>query len=107
MTHGDEASDGRVIIINVFRLKDGASPAEAVERLAAVNRRIAREPGFLEATAHRGRDGTVIANHAVWRTETSIREALAHPELAPLLDELLELADGDWHLYDVADRLSA
>ena len=92
-----------VVIINVFRIKDPARLDDAIERLQAVNRRIAEEPGFLSATVHRGREGDRMANHAHWSSEAEIRAALGHPDLSPLLRRLQELAEGDWHLYDVVD----
>lgn len=37
------------------------------------------------------------------RTREDVVRALARPVLAPLLAALSEVADGDWHLYDVID----
>ena len=42
-----------------------------------------------------------MANHAHRSSEAEIRAALGHPDLSPLLRRLPEIADGDWHLYDI------
>lgn len=91
-----------VTVINVFQVEP-AHQAEALQRLVAVNHRIAAEPGWISASAHRSLDGRRVANYAQWRDEASIRAALMHPDLAPLLHSLGEIAEGDWHLYEVAD----
>jgi hypothetical protein len=93
-------SQALVTVINVFRVVENQQ-AEALDRLVAVNARIAREPGWISASVHRSFDGTRIANYAQWRAPADIVSALRHPDLVPLLGSLAEVGEGDWHLYDV------
>lgn len=57
-THTDH-----VTVVNVFRIREGDQQT-AVERVMAVNERIAREPGWISASVHRSLDGARVANYA-------------------------------------------
>lgn len=95
-----------VTVINVFRVKPGAQ-ADALERLLAVNARIAQETGWISASVHRSFDGLRVANYAQWQTREAIMAALRHPGVAPLLARLAEVSEADWHLYEVVSAEAA
>lgn len=94
-----------VTVINVFTIRAGADPKEAMAHLIAVNERISQEPGWRSVRAYASRDQSRIANVASWKSEEALRAALGSAALKPLLEELTAVADGDWHLYDEVHAL--
>lgn len=72
------ATDDPVVLINIFKC-DQRHLDELIERLAALAKVQSELPGFVSATLHRGLNGRVAANHAVWASATDWKAMTRHP----------------------------
>ena len=92
-------TDDPVVLINIFKC-DPRHLDQLIERLTALARVQAALPGFISATLHRGLNGRVAANHAVWASVTDWKAMTRHPQVVAVMGSILAIATFEPHLYE-------
>lgn len=93
------AADDPVVLINVFKC-NAAQLDDLMERLADLVRVQTALPGFVSATLHRGLNGRVAANHAVWAGAAHWKAMTRHPQVVAAMEPILAIATFEPHLYE-------
>ncbi|WP_339915777.1 antibiotic biosynthesis monooxygenase family protein [uncultured Brevundimonas sp.] len=88
-----------VVLINVFKC-DPAHQDALMDHLAAMARIQAGLDGFVSQTLHRGLNGKVVANHAVWSSAAAWKAMARHPAVAAAMEPVMTIATFEPHLYD-------
>lgn len=88
-----------VVLINVFKC-DPAHQDALMEHLSAMARIQSGLDGFISQTLHRGLNGKVVANHAVWASTEAWKAMARHPAIAAAMDPIMTIATFEPHLYD-------
>lgn len=88
-----------VVLINVFKCDARAQDA-LIEHLSVLAQVQAALPGFVSATLHRGLNGRVVANHAVWASASDWKAMTRHPGVVAAMAPILSLATFEPHLYE-------
>jgi len=99
------ATDDPVVLINIFKC-DQRHLDELMERLAALAKVQSGLPGFVSATLHRGLNGRVAANHAVWASATDWKAMTRHPQVVAAMGPILAIATFEPHLYEPGEATS-
>ncbi len=60
-----------------------------------------QNPGLISANFHRSLDGVHNVNYGQWRSFTDFEELLQDPKYSPLNEYWRELAENEFHLYEV------
>jgi quinol monooxygenase YgiN len=60
-----------------------------------------QNPGLISANFHRSLDGVHNVNYGQWRNFTNFEELLQDPKYSPLNEYWRELAENEFHLYEV------
>ncbi|MDI1282026.1 MAG: heme-degrading monooxygenase HmoA [Brevundimonas sp.] len=88
-----------VVLINVFKC-DPAHQDALMEHLTAMARIQSGLDGFISQTLHRGLNGKVVANHAVWASAEAWKAMSRHPAIAAAMGPIMTIATFEPHLYD-------
>ncbi|MNE20309.1 Tetracenomycin-F1 monooxygenase [compost metagenome] len=102
----DAVNDGPVELINVFKC-DARHQDELMEQLRALVRLQTALPGFVSATLHRGLNGRVAANHAVWASADHWKAMTRHPAIIAAMGPILTIATFEPHLYEPGEVIKA
>lgn len=88
-----------VVLINVFKCAPGRQDElmELVTALAQAQREL---DGFVSAALHRGLNGKVVANHAVWRSREDWKAMTRHPTVVAAMDPIMAIATFEPNLYE-------
>jgi hypothetical protein len=78
-----------------------------MEHLAALVRIQTALPGFVSATLHRGLNGLVAANHAVWASAGAWKAMTRHPQVVAAMGPILAIATFEPHLYEPGEVIQA
>ena len=100
------ATDNPVVLINVFKC-DPRNLDPLIEQLTALAQVQAALPGFVSATLHRGLNGRVAANHAVWASATDWKAMTRHPQVVAAMGPILAIATFEPHLYEPGEVIQA
>ncbi|HUH10546.1 MAG TPA: antibiotic biosynthesis monooxygenase [Brevundimonas sp.] len=98
--------DSPVVLINIFKC-DARRQDELIEHLTALAQVQRTLPGFVSAKLHRGLNGRVVANHAVWASATDWKVMTRHPEVVAAMGPILAIATFGPHLYEPGEVLRA
>jgi quinol monooxygenase YgiN len=91
-----------VTLVNVFTLHDAAQQQTLVDVLVQATEETMRHlPGYVSANIHRSLDGTHVVNYAQWRSQADFDAMRQNPAAQVHMRRAVELADFDFHLYDV------
>ena len=61
-----------------------------------------RLPGFISANIHKSLDGTRVTNYAQWASKAAFEAMQQDPAVQSHMQEALQIATFDAHLYEVA-----
>ncbi len=93
-------TQGSLIHLAEFRVKP-----ENQMRLVELEREYVwiglQNPGLISANFHRSLDGVHNVNYGQWRSFTDFEELLQDPKYSPLNEYWRELAENEFHLYEV------
>ena len=86
-----------------------AEPGKQAEALALMTERarfMAKQPGFISISLHRGLDGRSIVNYVQWESRDQLRAAHHSPEFRKEWERFDRLADDiEPNLFEVAEVL--
>ena len=102
----DAPLEDLVVLINVFKC-NAPHQDELMERLADLVRIQTALPGFVSAKLHRGLNGRVVANHAVWASATDWKVMTRHPQVVAAMEPILAIATFEPHLYEPGEVVEA
>jgi heme-degrading monooxygenase HmoA len=102
----DAHADSPVVLINIFKC-DARRQDELIEHLTALAQVQRALPGFISATLHRGVNGRVVANHAVWGSPSEWKEMTRHPSVVAAMGPILAIATFEPHLYEPGEVVEA
>ncbi|MNS58301.1 Tetracenomycin-F1 monooxygenase [compost metagenome] len=102
----DATAASPVVLINIFKC-DTRRQDELIEHLTALAQVQRALPGFVSATLHRGLNGRVVANHAVWGSATDWKVMTRHPAVVAAMEPILALATFEPHLYQPGEVVEA
>jgi quinol monooxygenase YgiN len=104
----DEAIDDNapVVLINVFKC-DARHQDELMAHLAALVQVQTTLPGFVSAALHRGLNGRVAANRAVWASADHWKAMTRHPDIVAAMGPILAIATFEPHLYEPGETVEA
>ncbi|EGF95120.1 Antibiotic biosynthesis monooxygenase [Brevundimonas diminuta] len=102
----DAPLEDLVVLINVFKC-NAPHQDELMERLADLVRIQTALPGFVSATLHRGLNGRVAANHAVWADADAWKAMTRHPRIVAAMGPILAIATFEPHLYEPGEVIQA
>lgn len=88
-----------VVLINVFKCAP-EHQAALMDHLTAMARIQSGLDGFVSQTLHRGLNGKVVANHAVWASTEAWKAMARHPAVAAAMEPVMTIATFEPHLYD-------
>ncbi|AYG93858.1 antibiotic biosynthesis monooxygenase [Brevundimonas naejangsanensis] len=104
--HDDAARDEPVVLINIFKC-DARHQDALMEGLEDLVRTQTALPGFVSATLHRGLNGRVAANHAVWASADHWKAMTRHPKVVAAMGPILAIATFEPHLYEPGEVIKA
>ena len=91
-----------VTLVNVFRLHDPADQQRLVDVLVdATEATMRHQPGYVSANIHKSLDGTHVVNYAQWRSAADFATMRQNPDAQGHMQRAFELADVEFHLYEV------
>ena len=102
----DANDDSPVVLINIFKC-DARRQEDLMEHLTTLAQVQRALPGFVSATLHRGLNGRVIANHAVWASATDWKVMTRHPQVVAAMEPILSIATFEPHLYEPGEVVEA
>ena len=102
----DAPADSPVVLINIFKCA-ARRQDELIEHLTALAQVQRALPGFVSGTLHRGLNGRVVANHAVWASATDWKVMTRHPQVVAAMEPILAIATFEPHLYEPGDVIQA
>ena len=102
----DAPADSPVVLINIFKC-DPRRQEDLIEHLTALAQVQRALPGFVSATLHRGLNGRVVANHAIWDSATDWKVMTRHPSVVAAMGPILALATFEPHLYEPGEVVEA
>lgn len=102
----DAPPEDPIVLINVFKC-NAPHLDELMEHLAALVRIQTALPGFVSATLHRGLNGRVAANHAVWASAGTWKAMTRHPQVVAAMGPILAIATFEPHLYEPGEVIQA
>ncbi len=59
--------------------------------------------GFVPANIHKSADGVRVVNYAQWKSREDFEAMRKNPEAQAHMKPILEIAQADFHLYEVVD----
>lgn len=102
----DATEDSPVVLINIFKC-DPRRQDELIEHLTALAQVQRSLPGLVSARLHRGLNGRVVANHAVWASATDWKVMTRHPQVVAAMEPILAIATFEPHLYEPGESVEA
>lgn len=102
----DANDDSPVVLINIFKC-DARRQEGLMAHLTALAQVQRALPGFVTATLHRGLNGRVIANHAVWASPGHWKAMTRHPDVMAAMGPILAIATFEPHLYEPGEVVGA
>lgn len=102
----DASTDSPVVLINIFKC-DPRRQEDLIEHLTALAQVQRALPGFVSATLHRGLNGRVVANHAIWDSATDWKVMTRHPQVVAAMEPILAIATFEPHLYEPGEVVEA
>ena len=102
----DAPADSPVVLINIFKC-DARRQDELIEHLTALAQIQRTLPGFVSGVLHRGLNGRVAANHAVWASATDWKVMTRHPQVVAAMEPILSIATFEPHLYEPGEVVEA
>ena len=102
----DATADSPVVLINIFKC-DARRQEDLIEHLTALAQVQRALPGFVSATLHRGVNGRVVANHAVWGSATDWKVMTRHPQVVAAMEPIMAIATFEPHLYEPGEVVEA
>ena len=102
----DASTDSPVVLINIFKC-DARRQEDLIEHLTALAQVQRALPGFVSATLHRGLNGRVVANHAIWDSATDWKVMTRHPQVVAAMKPILAIATFEPHLYEPGEVVEA
>ncbi|MGH7026351.1 antibiotic biosynthesis monooxygenase family protein [Brevundimonas sp.] len=102
----DAHADSPIILINIFKC-DARRQNDLIEHLATLAQVQRLLPGFVSATLHRGLNGRVVANHAVWSSAPEWKAMTRHPDVVAAMEPILAIATFEPHLYEPGEVVEA
>ena len=102
----DATAASPVVLINIFKC-DARRQDVLFEHLTALAQVQRALPGFVSGTLHRGLNGRVVANHAVWSSATDWKIMTRHPQVVAAMEPILALATFEPHLYEPGEVVEA
>jgi quinol monooxygenase YgiN len=94
-----------VTLINVFTVT-AADQQKVIDLLVeATEKTMKHLPGFVSASIHKSLDGVRVVNYAQWRSREDFEAMRKNPEAQAHMKPLMEMANPDFHLYEVIDTL--
>lgn len=91
-----------VVLINVFKCAPERQN-ELLELVTALARRQRELDGFVSAALHRGLNGKVVANHAVWRSREDWKAMARGPAVNAAMEPIMAIATFEPHLYEAGE----
>ena len=88
-----------VVLINVFKCAPERQD-ELVDLVTSLARRQRELEGFVSAALHRGLNGKVVANHAVWRSREDWKAMTRHPAIVAAMEPIMAIATFEPNLYE-------
>ncbi|MFC5374106.1 antibiotic biosynthesis monooxygenase family protein [Brevundimonas faecalis] len=95
-----------VVLINIFKC-DARRQDELLEHLTALAQVQRGLPGFVSGVLHRGLNGRVVANHAVWADAAHWKAMTRHPQVVNAMGPILAIATFEPHLYEPGEVVEA
>lgn len=92
-----------VTLINIFTMEPRDQETVVGLLREATEKTMKHLPGFVSASIHRSIDGKRVANYAQWRSQQDFDAMTRNPEAQAHMKPLLEIAQADFHLYQVSD----
>lgn len=81
-----------VTLINTYAVDPGRAEALIEFLAAATHSTVKHIPGFISANLHVSADRTRVVNYAQWQSPEAIAAAQTNPDLLPLMQEQLRIA---------------
>jgi quinol monooxygenase YgiN len=91
-----------VTLINVFTVRPGDQDRVVDLLEAATEQTMKKLPGFVSASIHKSLDGVRVANYAQWQSREAFEAMSKNPDARAHMGPLMEIAQADFHLYEVA-----
>jgi quinol monooxygenase YgiN len=96
-----------VTLVNVFTV-DPANQKKVVDMLVeATAKTMQHLPGFVSASIHKSLDGVRVVNYAQWRSRQDFEKMRNNPAAQKHMRPLMEIAEADFHLYEVAETVES
>lgn len=95
-----------VVLINVFKCAPERQD-ELMELVTSLARAQRELEGFVSAALHRGVNGKVVANHAVWRSREDWKAMTRHPTVVAAMDPIMAIATFEPNLYEPGEVIEA
>jgi quinol monooxygenase YgiN len=92
-----------VTLINVFTVAPEDQQKLVDLLVEATEKTMKHVPGFISANIHKSLDGVRVVNYAQWRSQEDFAAMVGNPEAQAHMKPILEIAQADFHLYEVAD----
>jgi heme-degrading monooxygenase HmoA len=91
-----------VTLINIFTVAPENQQRLVDMLMQATEETMKDLPGFVSANIHKGLDGVRVANYAQWRSREDFEAMLKNPKAQVHMKPILEIAEVEGHLYEVA-----
>ncbi|XLP33810.1 antibiotic biosynthesis monooxygenase [Brevundimonas vesicularis] len=97
-----ECADDPVVLVNIFKCdpRHQEDLMTHLRALAAIQRTL---PGFVSASLHRGLNGRVVANQAIWASVEAWKAMTRHPAVIAAMVPIMGIATFEPHLYDMGE----
>jgi heme-degrading monooxygenase HmoA len=92
-----------VTLINVFTVKPENQSTLVEMLVAATEKTMKNVKGFVSASIHKSADGVRVVNYAQWKSRDDFEAMVKNPEAKAHMKPIMEIAETDFHLYEVAD----
>ncbi len=97
-----ECTDDPVVLVNIFKC-DPRHQEELMAHLRALAEIQRPLAGFVSASLHRGVNGRVVANQAVWASAEAWKAMTRHPDVVAAMLPIMGIATFEPHLYDMGE----
>ncbi len=96
-------SNNVVTLINVFTVSP-ENQTELAELLVEATEKTMKDvKGFVSANIHKSGDGVRVVNYAQWKSREDFEAMIKNPEAQAHMKPIMEIAQADFHLYEVVD----
>lgn len=98
-----EVAEPPVVLINIFKC-DPRHQDELMEHLRTMSEVQKNLPGFVSGSLHRGKNGRVVANRAIWANADLWKAMTRHPQVVNAMVPIMGIATFEAHLYDMGEE---